>query len=977
MRYPAQVRLVSRRWLGVARFWAATVAGWASVGAAPVETEIVYLSGRGPEDAVEWEFRISEGRRAGEWSRIRVPSVWEQEGYGTYNYGIRYYGKPHPPAIAREQGVYRHSFEVPADWQQKRVRLVFEGSMTDTHVRLNGISMGPAHQGGFYRFRHDVSQWLKYGGTNQLEITVDKESANTSVNMAERRADYWNFGGIFRPVFLEVLPAYFIDGVAIAAEADGTWQARVRLGDAIPADRHARVSAQIRDRDGQAVGEPFSANVRAGAGEVTLRTRINEPRTWTAETPELYEVQFTLEQDGEPQHVLTERFGFRTFEVLRGEGLFLNGKRILLKGINRHSFRPKTGRTLSREDNDADVRLIRELNMNAVRLSHYPPDPAFLEACDELGLYVINELAGWHGAYDTGVGRRLVASMVSRDVNHPSILFWSNGNEGGWNEALDEEFHRWDPSRRPVLHPQQEYGGVETMHYRSYGETQEYLRGGDIYLPTEFLHGLYDGGHGAGLWDYWEMMRQHPRSGGGFLWVLADEGIVRTDQGGRIDTAGNYGADGIVGPHHEKEGSFFAVREIWAPVQIQPLGREGAVASQGTLPSGFTGELRVENRFDFTDLQQCRFRWSLQRFAPPSQSSSDTQEVGGGEFRGPNVSPGATGRIQLPLPKDWAESDALAVTAYHPDGREIWTWSWPTRGVGEVQPAQPGQAKDGTVRIQEEPTRWLVQAGQLSLQFDKTTGHLSGVRRGEASLSFGNGPRFVAARRADRSLDGWIREQKVGDGMDRVYEAIADPGTLRSLEVRADGGQAMIEAMYDGLLQTTRWTVNADESVQLEYTYRYDGVVDLLGVAFSYPEDQMQGIRWLGRGPYRVWQNRRQGGRFGVWENAYNDPVPAETFVYPEFKGYFDGWRWAAFTTTEGRFMLRNQTPGSWLGVYTPRDGRDALLFTLPETGLAVLDVIPAIRNKVNATELVGPSSQPQRVSGERRGALIFHFDGR
>ena len=112
--------------------------------------------------------QISDGRRSGEWTKIRVPSVWEQQGFGTYNYGIRYYGKPNPPAIAREQGIYRHSFEVPAEWQHRRVRIVFEGSMTDTHVRLNGISMGPAHQGGFYRFSHDITQWLKFGGTNQL-----------------------------------------------------------------------------------------------------------------------------------------------------------------------------------------------------------------------------------------------------------------------------------------------------------------------------------------------------------------------------------------------------------------------------------------------------------------------------------------------------------------------------------------------------------------------------------------------------------------------------------------------------------------------------------------------------------------------------------------------------------------------------------------------------------------------------------------
>ena len=140
--------------------------------------------------------------------------------------------------------------------------------------------------------------------------------------------------------------------------------------------------------------------------------------------------------------------------------------------------------------------------------------------------------------------------MVERDVNHPSVIWWSNGNEGGWNTELDGEFHKYDLQKRAVIHPQGIFGGFETMHYRSYGESQNYMRKPEIFMPTEFLHGLYDGGHGAGLYDYWEMMRKHPRCAGGFLWVLADEGVKRVDMNGIIDNQGNWGADGIVGPHH-------------------------------------------------------------------------------------------------------------------------------------------------------------------------------------------------------------------------------------------------------------------------------------------------------------------------------------------------------------------------------------------------------------------------------------------
>ena len=841
------------------------------------------------------------------------------------------------------------------------MRIVFDGVMTDAKLRVNGISAGTPHQGGFYRFRYEISGLLKYGASNQIEVTVDKESANESVNLAERRADYWNFGGIFRPVFLEVLPARFLDRTAIDARADGSFHADVFLGDA--ADEGLKISAQILDVAGAAVGAPFEAIPALGSDRVILAASVSSPKLWTSETPNLYRVRFTLSKNGLPVHVATERFGFRTFEVRKGEGFFLNGQRILLKGTNRHSFWPETGRTLNRERNYADVRLIKEMNMNAVRLSHYPPDPEFLEACDELGIYVLNELGGWHGRYDEPTGRRLIGEMVSRDVNHPSIVFWDNGNEGGWNAAIDDEFAKWDPQQRSVLHPQGKFSGIDTMHYRSYGETQEYLRAPEIFMPTEFLHGLYDGGQGAGLFDYWEMMRQHPRSGGGFLWSYADEGVARTDQGGRIDNAGNYAPDGIVGPYHEKEGSVNTVREIWCPVQVGPA----------SLPGDFKGVLAVENRFDFTNLNQCKFSWELARFPSSSEGKSGHSSIAKGELIGPSVAPHASGELNLPLPKNWREADVLYVTANNAAGETLWTWSWSLKTSSDLARIAPANVSAKAEYRSDYDAFVVVAAGQ-EFRFSKATGEIASIRQGAKSISFGQGPRFIAARRGDRTFDGSVDPQ-AAKGIDRVYKEIAYPSSLTTITARMEGAEVLVEARYFGALQTIRWHVSPDALVRLDYEYSYDGVVELLGIKFDYPEANMKSIHWLGRGPYRVWQNRIHGTTLDVWANKYNDPIPGESFVYPEFKGYFNDWRWAVVETSEGTISLGNGTPGSFLGVYTPRDGRDAMLYTLPQTGLSVLDVIPAVRNKVNATDLIGPSSQAQRVSGVHRGSLQLRFD--
>ena len=163
------------------------------------ETMIQYLSGTDKDHTVAWQFFCSDGMKSGQWTTIAVPSCWELQGFGGYNYG--WDRDPH-----REQGHYRHTFQAPETWRGRRVFLTFEGVMTDATVSLNGQSAGPTHQGAFYRFQYEVTDLLKLGGENELDVLVDKESANASVNEAERRADYWIFGGIFRPVYLEIKP---------------------------------------------------------------------------------------------------------------------------------------------------------------------------------------------------------------------------------------------------------------------------------------------------------------------------------------------------------------------------------------------------------------------------------------------------------------------------------------------------------------------------------------------------------------------------------------------------------------------------------------------------------------------------------------------------------------------------------------------------------------------------------------------------
>ena len=926
------------------------------------QTERQYLSGHGCDDTVEWDFFCTDGRNSGRWTKIGVPSCWELQGFGTYQYGISFYGKAFPEGIAGEKGMYKYEFEVPEEFRGKQVSLVFEASMTDTEVKVNGRKAGSKHQGAFYRFSYNVTDLLKYGKKNLLEVTVSKESENASVNLAERRADYWNFGGIFRPVFLEVKPAVNLRHIAIDAQMDGSFRANCYTN--ISGDGMS-IRAQILDGKGKKLADT-TVPLKAGSDWTTLQLNVSAPALWTAETPNLYKAQFSLlDKGGKVLHHETETFGFRTIEVRESDGLYVNGVRINVRGVNRHSFRPESGRTLSKAKNIEDVLLMKGMNMNSVRLSHYPADPEFLEACDSLGLYVMDELGGWHGKYDTPTGVRLIEGMIKRDVNHPSIIWWSNGNEKGWNIELDGEFHKYDPQKRPVIHPQGNFSGFETMHYRSYGESQNYMRLPEIFMPTEFLHGLYDGGHGAGLYDYWEMMRKHPRCIGGFLWVLADEGVKRVDMDGFIDNQGNFGADGIVGPHHEKEGSYYTIKQLWSPVQVMNTA----------IDRNFDGKLSVENRYDYLNLNTCRFIWQQVKFPSVTDASNTTTRIlKQGEVQGSDVAAHGVGVVDIKtsiLP----EADALFLTVIDKYGYELWRWTFPIDKLNRE--TEQFSASSGRASYTETEKGITVKANGRTFVFSKKDGQLKDVSVNNRKISFANGPRFIGARRADRSLDQFYNhDDEKAKAKDRTYSEFTDAAVFTKLDVKEEGGNLILTANYKlGNLDKAQWTIHPDGMATLDYTYNFSGVVDLMGICFDYPEEQVLSKRWLGAGPYRVWQNRIHGTQYDIWENDYNDPIPGETFTYPEFKGYFGSVSWMSIRTKEGTISLTNETPDSYIGVYQPRDGRDRLLYTLPESGISVLNVIPPVRNKVNSTDLCGPSSQPKWVDGPQTGRLVLRFE--
>lgn len=910
----------------------------------------VYLSGHDAANTVDWDFMVTDGRKNGEWTTIPVPSNWELHGFGTYNYGHDH--SKEGATLGKEHGLYRHRFQVPVAWKGKSIHIVFDGSMTDTKVRINGKSAGKVHQGGFYRFKYEITNLLHYGKENLLEVDVAKHSANESVNNAEREADFWILGGIFRPVYLEVLPKQHFDRIAIDAKADGRFTAQLSVNHLEP---NTTAKIDLYTLDGDKIGETITGAFNEHELTLMLQGTFSNIKSWNPENPMRYNARFSLIRNNRLVYQQEERIGFRTVELRRNNGFYVNGEKVIFKGVNRHSFWPNTGRALSDENQLQDVQLIKAMNMNAVRMSHYPPDERFLELCDSLGLFVLDEVTGWQAGYDTVVGPELIRETILKDENHPSVVIWDHGNEGGWDFANEKWFHTYDIQKRPIIYPWLQRNGVDTYHYPSYNYGISRLaKGQDVFMPTEFMHGLYDGGHGAGLDDFWTNYSASPLFAGGFLWVFSDEAIVRTDKGDILDSDGNHAPDGILGPYREKEASFYTIKEIWSPIQLLPV----------VVDSLFDGKLTVKNTYSYTNLNQCTFSWSIEDVT----GFSESKVIDSGLVIAPDVRPGESGIVQLKLPANFAEAEILTLTAKNASGEEIGTWHWsvkrPQALAAEILAAiGKDDSSLGSVMVDEGADRINARVGALSLSFNKKNGFLEEVITARGKVSFNGGPLPVGMETAVDGKVSWETD---------------------------DSGNFVLQVKRDEYPETVQWKLTQSGLLQLEVAplRLHKGEIDYAGVSFNYPEALVTGVRWFGKGPYRVWKNRIKGAQVGVWQKDYNNTVTGESYeklVYPEFKGYHADLYWMELQTKESPIRIITATPGLFFRLYTPPTPKavaGGVAPPFPAGDLSFLHEIPAIGTKFKEAVKMGPSAQKGEVSAKKGDesypiSLWFDFSDR
>ncbi|MHC3469760.1 glycoside hydrolase family 2 TIM barrel-domain containing protein [Streptomyces sp. 7R007] len=871
-----------------------------------------------------WRFRLSaradaqddsfaeEGYDAGAWAEVTVPGHWVLQGHGSPVYTNHLYPFPvDPPRVPTDNptGDHLRVFDLPADWPdlaEGGAVLRFDGVESCARVWLNGTDIGE-FKGSRLPHEFAVGQLLKPAG-NVLAVRVHQWSAGSYLE----DQDQWWLPGIFRDVTLLHRPAgsaldFFVHASYDHVTGEGTLR--------VDSDVDGRVTVPALDID-VATGETVTVPVRP----------------WSAEVPTLYDGVLATEGERIPL-----RIGFRT--VVLDDGLIkVNGKPLLFKGVNRHEWHPERGRALDPATMREDVLLMKRHNINAVRTSHYPPHPAFLDLCDELGLWVIDECdLETHGFVEQAWRDNPVdddrwtpalldraARMVERDKNHPSVVVWSLGNEAGTGRgltAMAEWIHDRDPSR--LVHYEGDIDCRDTdMYSRMYAFHAEVesigrkLDGGTHkrrqlpFILCEYGHAMGNGP--GGIADYQRLFEAYDRLQGGFIWEWIDHGIKDDRYGfayggdfGEELHDGNFVCDGLLFPDRRPSPGLLEYKKVIEPVRIDGDGSDGTV--------------RVTNRYDFADLSALTFAWSYQ---------VEGETVEAGTLSVPPLAPGESAEVKLPEPPadiegaetQWTVRALLAAdTAWAPKGHEV---AW-----GQF-PVAAGPSPSVAATAAPVPGEWVITLGPAF--FDARTGALRAI--GGVGVA---GLRLDVWRAPTDNDDGaeWQTDTRFGllwrkFGLHRMQHRLdAVEFSEDALTVRTRVAPAAWEF---GLATVYRWTSDGTRlKLTVAVTPEGEWSVPLprLGVRFGLAQADV--VKWFGGGPGEAYPDTKAASRIGRWESTVD--ALQTPYVRPQENGARADVRWAqlgglriegdpAFSLSARRWTTEQLEAAAHLTDLTPGD---------------------------------------------------------
>lgn len=676
------------------------------------------------------------------------------------------------------------------------------------------------------------------------------------------------------------------------------------------------VELQVLDQAGKMVGSPAQV---AATDKAEIKKQFSLVKTWNPENPHLYQAVINIKDAS--QQVLTtytQKFGFRTVEAKGAEGFFVNGTKVVFKGINRRSNEPG-GSTA--EAYTQYINTIKDLNMNAVRIPDNSVDPVFLDLCDSLGLFVVSELsAGAAAGKNPDAAKKHVKEVVLRDVNHPSIVMWSVNGDG-----LDNECRAHDLQQRFILHPSTKDASTTGKNSDFKEVANSILYGTEAFYPSEIGNGLYVGGRAAGLEDFWNEMTKQSKFSGAFLWSYKNEKDNSED-------------------NSDKGADYYTIKEIFSPVTFDP----------GNINVNFNGNLNVENRYLYTNLNKCRFDWKLVLFPKATERRTTYGIVAEGTGVSPYTGPGEKGVVKLSLPAGMTTiSDALLVSVFDAKGNEIYTQNFPVHRPADVLKTAPEVASISTIMRTEDDNFLSLVCDGINYIFDKKNGSLTKVYCGKRDIPF-IGP-FLAG----------VDSMKLTD-----FKHI-EKDNVHTVEVTYKGENYL----------WVRWTLKTGDLPKMEYQYSIaKGPSDYVGINFKYPEEKIVGMKWMGRGPWQVWKNRLKGQQIGIWEKSNRVSATGEPPKNAEFKGWHSEIYWIQFQTNMGNFTIYTDQSNLYLQLFNPLQAgmasNDFANPPFPDNGnIGFMHNISGL-GKYRATESASVSKSLKSVKSDDplSGTLWFDF---
>lgn len=833
-----------------------------------------------------------------QWTDFPVPGILELNGYGDAIYSNNGYPwrtqfRPEPPFVEERNnytGSYRKMVTVPADWKGERIYLHVGSATSNLMVWVNGKFVGYSEDSKVSA-EFDLTKYLTPGKENLIAMQVMRWCDGSYLE----DQDFWRFTGIAREVYLYARPQAHIADLFITPDLvnnyqDGTLEVKLNAVGA----KGETVMFSLKDKEGKEVAAQ-TAKV-GGNGEVKVNFDIKNPLKWTAETPNLYTLYTTLMDGKQVAEVVPQRVGFRKVEIKNAQVL-VNGQPVLFKGANRHELDPVTGYVVSMDRMLEDIRVMKELNINAVRTCHYPNDPRWYELCDIYGIYMVAEAnIESHGM---GYGDKTLAkeptyekahlerneSNIKIYKNHPSIIFWSVGNEAGYGPNFEKAYDlvkAYDPSR-PCQYEQAGQNGKTDIFcpmYYDYGGCDKYSQGDNPrpLIQCEYAHAM--GNSMGGFKEYWDMVRKYPKYQGGFIWDFVDQGLrVKNKQGktiyayggdfGRYPTSDhNFNCNGIINPDrkpnpHANEVRYY-YQNIWATAKDLKVG-----------------EVEVYNENFFKSLDDVELQWTLESEGKVLANGRNALDIPAQQKRvvkldGYSLPADVKGEVVLNLDFVLKKAEPMLDAGYAVAREQfvVNPYTFPT--MESVLAVTSGKYDTRKVE-KEEKVAWVtLSAGNTSVTFNHWNGWIDDLDvDGKPMLEEGYAitPDFWRAPTdndygagTQRKLHAWKNpemkmksfkvvenEGKAEKGVEVVYDMPSVEATLTMTYTLTPAGELVVnEAM----------TVNKDAKHKPELM-RY-GMQLVMPKAYNM-------LTYYGKGPGENYIDRNNGDRLGVYDAKVAD----------------------------------------------------------------------------------------------------------